>query len=372
MVKIKEKERAIIEFTCIPNVSIEKAQELYDIGFVHLSELLDFVLDDEAKAKGLLEILNYRILSQFLSMSDEEIPTMSFKCPFCKGTVYGDEDNCSDCGALLLEEILDLGMEDVYSGLLKMIEAIIENPDAAKSHLEGLRNKEVEGPLEKIDMAAKEIVEIPTTDRGFVVLSIVPEEEGKNYLIAISPLGEHGEERERTFEDLKKFGNGEAMSFSIDSGNITNKQEEAVKSVVSKLIKDQDLGALATHGLFIVNLKIAKFLESKPTVMIEDNRHFMSSFDEIGPDDPNIEDIKTMLYDTELIKEIRKTEGEFVLDGVSFNNDPISFLLARECIPILRENEAPYIRILDLVVNTNYVDQGSHNQLLQLVQNWEK
>jgi nucleotidyltransferase/DNA polymerase involved in DNA repair len=66
MVKIKDKERAIIEITCIPDVGIEKAEKLYDMGFKHLRELLEFSLDEEAKVRGFVEILNFRILNQFL------------------------------------------------------------------------------------------------------------------------------------------------------------------------------------------------------------------------------------------------------------------------------------------------------------------
>ena len=139
MVKVKEKERAIIEFTCIPDVDIEKAQKLYEIGFTHLRELLGFTLDEEAKSKGLVGVLNHRILSQFLSLEDEDIPHMEFKCPSCMGTVYANEEACSDCGTLLLEEILDVEMEEVHKGLLEMIDAIIANPEGAKKFLEGLK-----------------------------------------------------------------------------------------------------------------------------------------------------------------------------------------------------------------------------------------
>ena len=38
MVEIKEKERAIIEFTCIPDVSIEDAQKLYEQFGFHTPE----------------------------------------------------------------------------------------------------------------------------------------------------------------------------------------------------------------------------------------------------------------------------------------------------------------------------------------------
>lgn len=369
--EIKEKDRAIIEFTCIPDVSIEKAQKLFDIGFKHLRELLEFTLDKEAKAKGLVEILNHRILSQFLSLKDEDIPTSKFKCPFCKGTVYADEEECSDCGGLLLEEILEVEMEDVHTGLKEMIDAVIANPEVAEKYLEGLRKDENESTVEEMEIVTKEIGEQATMDRGFVVNSIIPRERGKNQLIVISPLSEHEEEKKKVLEDFKELGAGDGESFSIEGGNITNKQEEAVRSVVARFIKDQDFKALGVDNLFILNLKIARFLESKATVMVEDNRHFLSSLDEIKPDDPNIPDIRNMLYDEELLMEMRKLGEKFVLDGISFNNDPISFLLVKECIPILREKPELGVRILDVVVNTNFIGQGNHNELVRLLQEWK-
>ena len=126
MVVIKDKERAIIEFTCIPEVNIETAQKLFDVGFRHLRELLEYSLDKEAKSKGLVDILNHRILSQFLTLEDEDIPSNKFKCPFCKAPVFADEEECSDCGALLLEEILEVEMEDVFKGLKEMIDKTLE------------------------------------------------------------------------------------------------------------------------------------------------------------------------------------------------------------------------------------------------------
>ncbi len=137
MVEIKEKERAIIEFTCIPEVTIEKAGQLYDLGFVHLAELLEFTLDPAAKEKGLLPVINHRILAHYLSLDDETVPATHFKCPFCMATVYADEEECGGCAALLLEEILEVDIEDVYDGLRKMMDATLANPHAAKAFLEG-------------------------------------------------------------------------------------------------------------------------------------------------------------------------------------------------------------------------------------------
>jgi len=189
--------------------------------------------------------------------------------------------------------------------------------------------------------------------------------------MVISPLSEHEEEKKKAFEDFKELGAGDAVSYSIEGGNITNKQEEATRNVASEFIKEQDFKALGVDKLFILNLKIARFLESKATAMIEDNRHFLSSIDDISPDDLNIIRIKNMLYDSKLLKEIRKIGEKFVLDGVSFNNDPVTFFMAKECIKILKENEGLDIHILDAVVNTNYINQGNHNELVRLLQKWK-
>lgn len=373
MVEIKEKERAEIELTCIPDVSIEKALELYEIGFKHLSELLEFTLDEEAKAKGLVEVLNYRILSHFLDLEDEEIPTRNFKCPFCSGNIFADEEECGECGVLLLEEVLEVEMEDVYEGLRKIIDTVIENPEGAKKFLEMFREGEVEGAQAGTEIVLAEIEESLKEEKesGFVAVPVIPDESGKNYLIVISPLGEHEEERKKVFEDLMALGAGDTMSFSIFRGNIIHKQEEAIRTVLSKLVREQDFEALGTRNLFILNLKIAKFLESKATVTIEDNRHFLSSLDEIRADSESIMEVSDMLYDAELIREMRKIGEKFVLDGVSFNNDPLSFLLVRECIPILMEKGLD-IHILDVVANTNFINEGDHNGLMRMLQEWKR
>ena len=371
MVELKEKDRAIIEFTCIPDVSIEKAQQLYDIGFTHLYEFLNFTLDKDAKAKGLAEVLDYRILSQFLKIKDEDIPTQDFKCSLCKGTIYADEEECSDCGALLLEEILGVEMEDVHTGLLETIDTVIATPDAAKKYLEGLRSGELMDESEDMEIVSKEIGKQLLTERGFVALPIIPSEEGKNHLIVISPLGEHEKNRQKAFADFKKFGTGEAFSYSIIGGNIANKQEKAIKSVVSRFINGPDFEGQHIGSLLILNLKFARFLETKATMIVEDNRHFLSSLDDITPDDPRIEDIGNMLSNAELIKKMRKMGGKVLLDEVSFNNDPVSFLMARECIPILKDNPDFNIHIVDVVVNANYVDCGNHQKLVRLLQGSE-
>ncbi|UCG69924.1 MAG: hypothetical protein JSV09_02575 [Thermoplasmata archaeon] len=368
--KIKEKERAIIEFTCIPDVTIEKATELYNTGFKHLREFLEFTLDDEAKEKGLVDILNYKILSQFLSLKEEEVPTEKFKCPFCKGTVYADEEECSDCGALLLEEILEVETEDVYKGMREMMETVISNPDVAKKFLEGLVEGDDESTAMEMETITKEIGEPYTSERGFVVTSIIPEDEDKNHVIVISPLGEHEEEKKRAFEDFKDLGAGDVESYSIEGGNITNKQEEAVSAVASKFIKKLDFEAADMKSLFILNLKIARFMESKATIIMEDNRPFLSLLDEINPDDPDLTDIMNIVHDAKLIKEIKKISEKFVLDSISFNNDPISFLLAKESIQIFKKENLG-IQILDVVVNTNYINQGNHNELVKLLLEWK-
>lgn len=366
MVEIKDKERAIIEFTCIPDVSIEKAQKLYDIGFRHLKELLNFTLDEEAKEKGLMEVLNFMILSQFLNLEDEAIPTRSFKCPFCGGTVYADGESCSDCGALLLEEILEVEMEEVHKGLIDMIDAIINNPEPAKKFLGG-ESEEVEEAVEVVEEVE---VEPEKMEQGVMAVPIVPKEKGKNYVVVISPLGEHDDERTKAFDDFKKFGAGEAIDISISGGNITNQQEDAVKNVVSKFIKEQDFKTFGTDRLFVLNMKIASFSESKAAIAIEDNRHFLSSLDEVRTDDQRLMDISDILYDAELIKEVRKTGDKFVVDGFSFNNDPVSFLVVKESLPILKENPDLKINILDVVVNTTYIKSENHNKLIRILQDW--
>jgi len=371
MVKIKEKERAIIEFTCIPEVSIEKAKKLYNVGFKHLKELLDFTLDDEAKSKGLVDILNYKILSHFLDLKDEDIPIKKFKCPFCKGTVFADEDECSDCGALMLEEILGVEMEDVHKGLQEMIDTIIANPEPAKKYLDGLSEGEEETSVEEMEIVTSEIGEQTTTERGFVATFIVPKKEKGNNVIVVSPLGEHEEEKKKAFEDFKEIGAEDAESYSIEGGNIINKQEEAIKSFVSKFFKEKDIMSQGTVDFFILNFKIARFLESKATIIVEDNRNFLSSIEGIEPDEPRIEDITNMLYNAELIKKIKKIGEKFILDAVSFNNDPISFFLAKECIPILKENDDFTIHILDVVVNSTYINHGNHNELVRLLLEWK-
>jgi hypothetical protein len=97
----------------------------------------------------------------------------------------------------------------------------------------------------------------------------------------------------------------------------------------------------------------------------------MSSMDEIRNDDDIIMDASKLLYDSELIKEVRRTGENFVLDVFSFNNDPISFLLVKQCLPKIKENPDVSFRFLDVVVNTDYIESGSHNDLLKVLQEWK-
>ncbi len=370
MVKVKDKERAIIEFTCIPDIDIETAEKLYDIGFKHLRELLEFSLDNEAKVRGFVDILNYRILNQFLSLDAEDIPAHKFKCPFCMNTVYGDEEECGDCGALLLEEILELEIEDVYKGLRDMIDTAQEKPEAAKNFLERLKEGDISE--EVIEILTTEIGEQATMNRGFVTTSFPPKNDENNYLIVISSEGERKKERDKAFLDFIELGADEPTSYPVAGGNIANKQEEEVLKVISKYFKDQDLKDMGIDLVNILNMKIARFLESKATIIIEDNRHFLSSMDEDLFDDPRIDDIKSMLYDVDLIKEIRKLGENFILDSISFNNDPVSFLLAKGCIPILQNQPDLKIRILDVVVNVNYIEKDYHNELVLTIKEFKK
>ena len=229
-------------------------------------------------------------------------------------------------------------MEDVFKGLKEMIDTVIANPEVAQNYIDSLREGEEEATEEEMEIVTKEIGEQAAVERGFVATQIIPNKKEKNYVMVISPLNEHEEESQRVIEDFRDLGKSDSESFYIEGGNITNQQEEAVKTLFSRLIEEQDFKALGIDKLFILNLKIARYLESKATTIIEDNRHFLSSLDEVTPEDPKIEDIKSMLYDSELIRRIKKIGEKFILDGVSFNNDPISFLITKECIHILKEN----------------------------------
>ncbi|UCF08407.1 MAG: hypothetical protein JSW28_01590 [Thermoplasmata archaeon] len=368
MVEIKEKEKAIIEFTCIPGVDIERAQKLYEAGFKHLREFLEFTLDPDAKEKGLVDVLNHRILSHYLNLEDESVPSRYFKCPFCMGTIYADEEECEGCGALLLEEVLEVEIEDVYSGLREMIDTVISNPARAEKFLEVMGAGE--GEETALETAAEEPAEEEPEERGFAVAPIFPKEGEGNYILVVSPLGEHEEERGRFFEDLKALGASEAEDFSISGGNTVNRQEEAVSSAVTRFIKEQDLESLGVEKLFILNVKIAKFWDAKATITVEDNRHFLSNLEGIKSDDEDITDVSHMLYDAELIKQIRKTGENFVMDEFSFNNDPLSFLFTRESIPFAKEHPGLLLRLLDVVINTSYLDEGSHNELVRKLLEW--
>lgn len=371
MVETKERERAIIEFTCIPEVSIEKAGKLYDLGFSHLEEFLEFTLDPEAKEKGLLPVINHRILAHYLNLDSEVVAAKHFKCPFCMATVYADEEECEGCGALLLEEILEVDIEDVYDGLRRMIDATLANPDAAEAFLEERGIVEEDSAAAEMELAVKGLAEPEALQGGFAAASIPPLEDDINYVFVISPLGEHESHRDTLFTDIKEFGAGDKMSFPAEGGNITNKQEEAVSALFSGHINGLDLDGLGVENLFLLNIKIARFWETKATITVEDNRHFLSSMEEIRAEDDIITAASKLLYDAELIKEIRRTGENFVMDVFSFNNDPISFHLVRQCLPLMKEHPGIVFRLVDVIVNTDYIESGSHNDLVRLLLEWK-
>jgi hypothetical protein len=371
LLEIKKRERAIIEFTCIPDVSIEDAQKIYDIGFNHLREFLLFTLDKEAKEKGLVDILNYRILSQYLSVSEDDIPHKKFKCPMCMADVFADEEECSDCGALLLEEILDIEMEDVYSGLREMMATVITQPDGAKKFLYDLYEGEDREAIEEMVVAGEDIEGDSGIEKGFVVRSIPPLKENGNYIVVLMPLGDYVEEREKVQNDLHALGAGDGSDYPIDGGNIVNKQHDAVKEVVTNFLSSiTDLNQM--NNIFLLNLKIANFQESKATMIVEDNRPFLSSLDEIDLEDVDKEAVEKMVYDANLIKEMRKIGDKFILDGVSFNNDPISYLLVKESTPVLRENPGMSFHLVDAVLNIDSVNRDVHNEIVNLLLKWNK
>jgi hypothetical protein len=173
MVKIKEKERAIIEFTCIPEINLEKAEKIYDTGFKHLRDFLSFTLDAEAKEKGLVDILNYKILSQYISVNEDDIPNNKFKCPLCLAEVFADEEECSECGALLLEEILQIEMEDVFNGLREMIDTVIAQPEGAKKFLSDIMEGGDQDSVEEMVIVGEDIGNETGIERGFSVFSII-------------------------------------------------------------------------------------------------------------------------------------------------------------------------------------------------------
>jgi hypothetical protein len=367
----KEKERAIIEFTCIPDVGIQTAEKLYEVGFHHLKEFLQFTLDDAAKEKGLVDILNYRILSQYITVDEEDIPSRKFKCPMCMGTVYADEEECSECGALLLEEVLEVEIEDVYNGLKEMIETVLTSSDSAKKFLSKLRDGEDDSGLEDMEIIANEMEWDIRMQGGFSIASIAPSDKMDNYLIIMLPHNEHEEEKTRIIADLKNLGADIQMDYPIEGGNITNRQEEAVKEALSKLLSGDDSQTTKWENTIILNLKTASFMEPTVTMIVEDNRPFLSTIDDLDSADPQIEAINNMLYDAELIKDLRRIGDHAILDGVSFNNDPLSFLVARECISFIRENPVHSVNLLDVVINKGSVDAGSHNDIVSLLKSWK-
>jgi hypothetical protein len=372
MVKIKEKERAIIEFTCIPEINLEKAEKIYDTGFKHLRDFLSFTLDAEAKEKGLVDILNYKILSQYISVNEDDIPNNKFKCPLCLAEVFADEEECSECGALLLEEILQIEMEDVFNGLREMIDTVIAQPEGAKKFLSDIMEGGDQDSVEEMVIVGEDIGNETGIERGFSVFSIIPKDEKDNYLIVIMPIGDRETERERVVEDLQSLGSDSELKFPIEGGNIVNKQNDAVKDVVSGFIANQDFNSQGMDNIFFLNLKIADFQKSKSIVVLEDNRPFLSTLDEIDMADINSETIEKMLYNAELVKEIRKIGDKFILDGISFNNDPVSYLLAKECTSVLRENPNISFNLIDTVLNVDSIEQGVHKELVNLLLKWKK
>jgi hypothetical protein len=271
MVEIKEKDRAIIEFTCIPEVTIEKAGQLYDLGFTHLSEFLEFTLDPSAKDKGLLPVINHRILSHYLNLESEAVVATHFKCPFCMATVFADEEECEGCGALLLEEILEVDIEDVYEGLRRMIDATLANPDAARAFLEGTGKTEEDTGAAQMEEAVRELEEPEPTQGGFTVALIPPMENTSNFILVTTPLGEHQDLSDRLFSDLAELGVEESLEFTVEGGNTTNKQEEAVEKLFTEHVAGLKVEELGIDYFFLLNIKMARFWDGMATISVEVN-----------------------------------------------------------------------------------------------------
>ena len=266
---------------------------------------------------------------------------------------------------------MEVDIEDGYDGLRKMIDATLATPHAAKTFLEGKGIGEEDTAVTEMELAMKELEEPEPQQGGFTVSGLPPLENEKNYVLVITPLGEHEKERDTLFSDLKEFGVGDQLDFPVEGGNITNRQEEAVAQLFSDQIKGLDLNGLGVENFFLLNIKIARFWEAKATITVEDNRHFLSSMEEIRTDDDILMAASRLLYDMELIKEIRKTGENFVMDVFSFNNDPISFLLVKQCLPLIKEHPGISFRLLDVVVNTDYIESGAHNDLVRLLMEWK-
>ncbi len=367
----KKRDRAIIEFTCIPDVSIEDARKMYDIGFNHVREFLLFILDKEAKERGLVDILNYKILSQYITVDQDDIPHKKFKCPMCMADVFADEEECSDCGALLMEEILNIEMEDVYVDIRAMMETVISQPEGAKRFLSDLYEGEDKEAIQEIVVSGESLEGDTGIEKGFIVTSLSSESDTGNFILVIMPLGDYVEERQKVQADLQDLGAKNESDFPINGGNIVNKQQEAVKEVVTKYISN-DLVPKQTNNIFLLNLKIANFGESKATLIVEDNRPFLSSLDEIDLEDVNKETIERMVYDANLIKDMRRLGDKFILDGVSFNNDPISYLLVKESTPLIKENPDMSFYLVDAVLNLDSVKRDVHNELINMLMKWNK
>jgi hypothetical protein len=166
------------------------------------------------------------------------------------------------------------------------------------------------------------------------------------------------------------MGASDESDYPIDGGNVVNKQLDAVKEVVTNFLADSS--SHPSDKVFILNLKIANFQESKATLIIEDNRPFLSSLDDIDLEDINKEAIEKMVYDAELVREMRRIGGHFIVDAVSFNNDPISYLLVKESTQILRENPNLTFHLVDAVVNLESVERDVHEDLVNLLLRWGK
>jgi hypothetical protein len=281
--------------------------------------------------------------------------------------VYADEDECSECGALLLEEILEIEMEDVFHGLRDMIDTVIAQPEGAKKFLNDLSDGGDQDLVEVMDIAGEDIGEETGSERGFSVNSIIPRDAQENYLIVLMPMGDREKERELVQGDLKELGSEAVMKYPIEGGNIVNKQNDAVKEVVSGIIRNQDMDSPGMKDIFFLNLKIADFQEGKSIMILEDNRPFLASLDEIDLADLDSEKVEKMLYDPNLVKDMRKIGEKFILDGVSFNNDPVSYLLVKESTGVLRENPDISINLIDVVFNLDSVNQGVHKDLFNLL-----
>lgn len=375
MANVTEREKAIIEFTCIPGVDIEKAKKLYELGFTRLKEFLDFSMEEKAKARGLVDILNYRILHHYLDI-EEEIAIQKIRCPFCRAVVYVDEEICKDCGALVLEEIMNIDMADVYNGIKEMMEATLSDPTEAKKYLEDMKGTAAAGETEEMEIATGELVTVDSlvSEQGVVVSKLNFGENGtKSPILTLCHINHNVGERNKFLKDLSNQ-NSEEETFLLETeGNIIHNQERMVKSILSKHLSDDVLNSLNGDQLFILNLKIARIWESTSLTLVEDNRGFLPLLDnpEIEENEELQEKLNNLLYYPELIKYVRRVGERFILDSVTFNNDPMSFFTAKECMGVMQSNPKFNIILLDIIVNCAYIDANNHNDLIQIIAEWE-